>query len=237
MMTGHAISILGFAGAEDVWLSRIIGKQTIRLDPVVAYPQAETVRGPYFAYLKTPSSDLDTLNGALTAGFRLIETTVTLERKGAPSNTVRGDVRFAAQADEDAVASIAGRAFSLSRFHQDAEIGTAIADRIKAEWVRNFFRAQRGTHLVVAEADGEPAGFLLLILARNVLLIDLIGVARRARGRGLAQAMLGFATRNIESWDTLRVGTQITNLASISLYQKLGMNIVASSYTLHSHVS
>ena len=76
--------------------------------------------------------------------------------------------------------------------------------------------------MVVALDNNKPVGFLQLIINNdNDLLIDLIGVSAEAQGKGVASSMILFARTKI-AHSMMKVGTQILNIPSVNLYQKLG---------------
>ena len=143
-------------------------------------------------------------------------------------------VSFAEKKHQKAVELIANENFSFSRFHLDLKIDNNIANQIKKNWVKNFFSGHRGDEMIVAIMDDEPIGFLQLIVKEKELLIDLIGVAKRAQGRGVACSMIEFACKNIRRSNIL-VGTQIGNIPANKLYQKLGFQLTESNYVFHYH--
>jgi ribosomal protein S18 acetylase RimI-like enzyme len=100
--------------------------------------------------------------------------------------------------------------------------------------VNNYFCGKRGDEMVLALMNGEPVGFLQLILKDRALLIDLIGVAKKAQGLGVASNMIQFARKKIKC-SNFKVGTQIGNWPSIKLYQKLGFVLASSEYVFHYH--
>jgi ribosomal protein S18 acetylase RimI-like enzyme len=71
--------------------------------------------------------------------------------------------------------------------------------------------------------------------ADSVLVIDLIAVRARTVGRGLATAMIRHAARTCGKPDKLRVGTQVANVGSLALYQRMGFENHRSPYVLHFH--
>jgi len=73
-----------------------------------------------------------------------------------------------------------------------------------------------------------------LIVKKKELLIDLIGVDNKAQGKGVASAMINFASKTINH-SLIKVGTQIGNTPSIKLYQKLGFLFSGSDYVFHYH--
>jgi ribosomal protein S18 acetylase RimI-like enzyme len=62
-------------------------------------------------------------------------------------------------------------------------------------------------------------------------------VAPAYQGQGVGQALVGFFIDTYRDQnDFLLVGTQIANLPSIHLYQKLGFSLIKSAYVMHLHV-
>ena len=222
----------------DRWLAEIVGKPVFRVvDPDAAFDDLQS--GPVFAYAKVPTDALAALGKLETFGFRLVDTNVVFEKP--VSRVAQGrcghSIGFAAPEDRVGAVALAARAFKFSRFHQDPAIGNDTANRIKSEWGANFFRGVRGEHMVVARNGGKVSGFLqLLVSGDGVLTIDLIGVDASARGRGVGAAMSAFAEREIPGVKTIRVGTQVANVPSIRLYERLGFRLVSAQYVLHYHL-
>jgi GNAT superfamily N-acetyltransferase len=139
------------------------------------------------------------------------------------------------------VLEIARSSFRFSRFHLDPLIPLESAHQIKHDWILNYLLRKRGEHLWVASVAGRPAGFLAVIAGndagRRYRAIDLIGVAPAYQGQGIGQALVAyFIDTYRDHSDFLLVGTQIANLPSIHLYQKLGFSLVKSAYVMHLHL-
>ena len=92
--------------------------------------------------------------------------------------------------------------------------------------------------MVVVEENSKIVGFLQLIEKnKNNIVIDLIAIDEKNRGKGLAQEMISFAGVNcIDGEGVIEVGTQIANKSSINLYSKLGFNVNTAFYVLHLHI-
>ena len=99
----------------------------------------------------------------------------------------------------------------------------------------NYFSGKRGDSLVVGEAGGVAAGFLLLLQSDEKLVIDLIAVAEDHRGAGIGRGMIAFAAASFPQLKTMQVGTQIANIPSIRLYERLGFRMVDAQHILHCH--
>jgi ribosomal protein S18 acetylase RimI-like enzyme len=229
----------------DRWLGEIMRVDAFRISGTLAAAEAtEAARAlrpiaarSSFAYARVPSRDLATSQGLEREGFRVVDTNVTLEMAAAPLASAPGSsARSARPEDAQAVEKIARTGFEVSRFHLDPALRPGLANEIKAQWAANFFRGQRGDFMVVAECDGAVAGFLQLLEApASTLVIDLIAVAQPYRGRGLGSAMIRYAARDCGAPERVRVGTQIANVTSLALYQRLGFQITASAHVLHLH--
>jgi ribosomal protein S18 acetylase RimI-like enzyme len=226
----------------DEFLAGIIGRPSFRVElPPRGCDDAaiETIRAaqqqPVFLHARLPTDSLAAVAQLEAIGFRLIDTNVTLECTAAGQYAVAGATRPARRDDRDAVMALAASSFAHSRLHLDPAIPTAVADRSRAEWAGNFFAGKRGDHMIVGESDRALAGFAQLLGPRDgVLTIDLIGVAPPFRRRGIAHTLIA-ASAAIAGTQTLRVGTQIANTASLRLYETLGFRVVGSRYVLHYH--
>ncbi len=222
---------------KDIWLSSVLVRPCYRLLVCASPEQAiETTEPGAFIYCKVDCRESAATAKLFEAGFTLAETNLTFDAQSLDLPPHKSNsTRFAKDEDKRQCVEIAGASFTFSRFHADMKIPRALANKVKAEWVGNFFSGKRGSHMVVSKDDQGICGFLQLILSGQELVIDLIGVAERARRKGFAQAMIGFAAQNIAGWNTFIVGTQTTNISSVRLYESLGFRLRASSYTLHCH--
>lgn len=230
----------------DPWLERFIGKPVFRVagtpagnDQALAKLRELTAQDA-FAYARVPTRDTTVVDAFQSAGFRVVDVSITLEAARLPPLEPQdvSRARFARPEDADAVERVGREGFTLSRFHLDPRIDKSVADEIKAQWAGNFFRGARGDYMVVAAAEGEAKGFLQLLAgADGVLTIDLVAVAASQRRKGLAGAMIRFAAHHCPGTKRLRVGTQAANIDSLRLYQGLGFVVTASAYVLHCHGS
>jgi len=223
----------------DRWLSDLLGRPAWKVDARTADPAAVVDRtGSGFFFTRVPAGEVSTLHRFESAGFHVVDVTITLEARAAePLGAVPHlGIRLARPADCEAATTLAARSFQWSRLHLDPAVPTAVADRSRAEWVGNFFRGARGDALVVAEQGGGLAAFLLLLgPADGILTIDLIAVDRDRRRHGLGAACIAFAAARFAGVETLRVATQAANVASLRFYERLGFCTVSSQYVLHLH--
>jgi ribosomal protein S18 acetylase RimI-like enzyme len=228
--------------ATDAWLGRTLGTPafTLRLPlPPAAVVAGELARlpDPAFCFAKVPAADVASVAALENTGFRLVDTQVTLERGAEPAPAApRVEVRLAEPRDRDAVLNVAGSSFRFSRFHQDPRIGLKAAHAVKRAWAASCLDGQRGEEVLVALDQGQPAGFLAVLLAQDAAVIDLIAVAAQSQRRGIGGALVDAF---IGRWRTraarLRVGTQQANTASLRLYEGCGFRAVGTTRVLHAH--
>jgi ribosomal protein S18 acetylase RimI-like enzyme len=225
---------------SDPWLTRVLAREAFHLELSESPDSAARISshlpdGPAFVDIKHPVRDVAGLGILVDAGFRMIDTQVSLDRDGPLSTgSPSGAVRFATPDDKASVGRVASTSFSLSRFHLDPAIHPDTANRLKESWAQNFFEGTRGDHMVVAEAKGQAVGFLQLIANGNTLVIDLIAIDAAHRGKRLGEALIGFAAAECRP-DRMVVGTQICNVPSLRLYERLGFRVTDASYVLHRH--
>jgi GNAT superfamily N-acetyltransferase len=233
--------------APDAWLGGALGVPCFSVHPgpadaaLLAPAMARAAgAGDAFFSCKVPATDVAALERCATAGFRLVDTQITLEQHGE-SHAPREDVDTARAREREALLDIAGSCFRHSRFHQDPRVDASAAHRIKRLWLENCLDGKRGAEVLVARDADRPAGFLAVLTvpsaaAAPIAVIDLVGVAGALQGRGFGAALVeGFVARWAGRASVLRVGTQAANVASIRLYERCGFRFSGATYVLHAH--
>jgi len=226
----------------DLWLAETIGRPAFRVTADGHSPLTPSLAAGFY-YAKIPTADVASVMSLGCLGFSVVDVNVTLEcstpreTKLAPS-----PVRVREHRDEDAPAAleIADTSFVFSRFHLDPNFPKHMANRIKREWVASYVRGDRGDRLLVAELDGQVAGFLAALVSTDdrssVGTIDLIGVSPMFQRRGVGRCLVTEFLRVYSDKTKLRVGTQVANAPSIRLYEQCGFRFAESAYVLHAHI-
>lgn len=170
------------------------------------------------------------------AKFFVVECLVTLARAipaNPPAGVVPGLMR---EGEEEFCAALAGMVFTHDRFHSDPAIDDAGADRLKAQWVRNSCYG-RADAVIVAREGERVVGFNACMRRGRTAVIDLIGVAADAQGKGYGRALVeGALAHYAEQAEEMVVGTQSRNYGSLALYQSCGFRARESAFTFHAHL-
>ena len=232
---------------DDHWLSRVLKRKVCSLtvdDDLISASNSshkeivsDLYAGSLFCYAKVNVEDHRAIHLLEKLGFNLVDTRIVFEKSLTFDGPLRkeGELRFAVSEDRQGVRKVARQSFRYSRFHLDPYIPKAIADEVKADWAENYFAGTRGDNMVVAQLDSEIIGFLLLLYVEGDLVIDLIAVDARFRRMGIARDMINFTQSAIMGFQRIVVGTQVANLPSIRLYEKMGFRAADSKYIFHFH--
>lgn len=242
------LDVSGLNCVEDSWLSTECGFACYEVQSGEAsgleHEPITEARSLFTARVDT--RDAKTVNGLIRKGFALVDSALTLvsvpssgydSGEQAPSEEII--VERAAADDVDAVKGIARSAFHHSRFHCDPRFPSAIADRIKEAWARNLVMGQRGAGCLVGRRNGRVVSFLGYLQVESPspsFVIDLVAVSTEERGRGIGRAtiaaMQAMSARHARS---IIVGTQVSNIASVGMYEAMGFRLESSTYILHGH--
>ena len=222
----------------DEWLSSIVAKPVYILKTFqTSLKQNDLPAGQIFIWSKIPVDDIERLICLQKLGFYIVDTNLQFSLSTKISFKNKSNLRFANSSDEPEIRRLAKNTFVYNRFNRDPNISNKIANEIKEQWVGNFFSGKRGKWMIVVEKNFKIVGFLQLIKKnKNTIVIDLIAIDEKNRGKGLAKEMISYAHVNcLTKGGIIEVGTQITNTSSIKLYSKLGFHMNSASYVLHMH--
>jgi GNAT superfamily N-acetyltransferase len=234
---------------EDQWLARIFEHPVFK----VVLSATETpsfdnlVNSPFdgrrrFYYTKIDTARVGQVRALTCAGFQVVDVNVTLRLEAPwPVYEVPLSISKVHPEEEPVVATIAEKSFRFSRFHLDPAISTAVANRIKREWVLSYFRKERGECIYAARMDSRPVGFLAVLCSssqdRTVRVIDLVGVEPERQSSGIGRALVGHFIQTEGPRSTmLEVGTQAANVPSLRLYERMGFLISRTQYVMHRHI-
>jgi ribosomal protein S18 acetylase RimI-like enzyme len=141
--------------------------------------------------------------------------------------------------DQKELMKIASSAFSHDHFHRDSRFPREKSDELFARWAYNSCHGLADLVLVAAGNETKPYGFITCKTEQlqNDLkygIIDLFAVSPLQQGKRigtqLAKAALDWFSQRV---DSVFVGTQADNIASIRTYEKVGFNMLRTELTYH----
>lgn len=248
--TGMPIVILLFSPRD--WESEILGKNiyflkneileskgydsdiTNIMEGFSSLEKEINTRDINIIYSRVISKSFNIIHALEKLGFCYIENLLTFtfnfKKRQLPFPNIV--IRTWKEEDLEPLAVIGKTAFKYDRFHADPIISKTNADIIKQEWVLNSCKGY-ADEVLVAEIDNRCVGFITLKIKNETGIIDLIAVDPRYSGKGIGTeiiygALQWFSTR-VES---VNVGTQSTNIASINMYTRCKFKLVNCQITL-----
>jgi ribosomal protein S18 acetylase RimI-like enzyme len=192
---------------------------------------------------RNPMDDVPTINALEREGAIVTDVLVTLQRDTKnlpPSQPSLQGVRIV-QADEndegDAV-KIAKSVFRIDHFHSDQRLPNSKSDELYAKWTSNCFHGLADA-VLAAKKGSNVLGFITCKIENltpqyKYGVIDLVGVAKESKGKGVGTALVAGALKWFsKSVPSVHVGTQSGNINALRLYEKSGFKATSAEATLH----
>lgn len=130
--------------------------------------------------------------------------------------------------------AISKKNLNHSRFLLDKRITKKQQHNIKKNWILNYYKKKRGTHLIISKIQNETIGFGLFNLNKKNLFIDLICVKKKYQKKNVAKEILNYMFNFSKlSKFYIFVGTNSSNKSAVKFYKKLGLKLVNRKYILH----
>lgn len=180
-------------------------------------------------------------------GFQLVDAILRFsldgpEFAGAGPRPPGVVLREAREADIEPLARLAELGFIYDRFHNDPMLPPGVADRVHGAWLANAVRGKAGSGVVMAEVDGQPAGFFILALDRDAgeligttvgtLVLITVDLTLRRRGVALALSLGSVEWLRDHGATRFEVGTQLANVPAANVYLKAGFRLVQTNVSL-----
>jgi dTDP-4-amino-4,6-dideoxy-D-galactose acyltransferase len=186
------------------------------------------------------------LNALEAAGFRTMDVQLTWMRKRVAGGPIIKDpsIRGAMPADAESLSVLARETMreAPTHFHLDHRLAADRVDALYARWAANSVTDSAADHVVVADIDGEIAGFTTAKLAgvggdpsERYGVIPLVAVAAKFRGRGVGQRVVAAALDWLDGEGAAAscIGTQANNFRAARLYARLGLRPVNAAVSMH----
>lgn len=209
------------------------------LPDVLAFCRQHAVR---FLIARCPTADLGAARSMEREGFHIMDTLVYFSRDLArpmPEEPALLSVREVLPGEEGAVAHVAAKAFEAygGHYHADPRLDRRECDAAYVDWARrSCLSRELADAVLVGTLEAEIVGFIAVRLNSEeegevALYAVMPGFQRRSMGRSLLVNALGWCRARRRA--RMIISTQITNLASLKLWTRLGFEPSNSYYTFH----
>lgn len=184
-----------------------------------------------YATYRVNANSYPVIHALEKSGYILVDGLITLECIiGLEERNKQKNIRIARQDDLEKLSEIAVSVFVVSRYYHDPIIPRQKADLIYKKWIQNTLEGKFGDMILVWEEKKKVLGLITLDKKGQ---IPLLGVYRKARGKGIARSLLNAAFSKFKKWGVKKVNidTQMGNIPALRVYQGVGFRIVDSHLT------
>lgn len=200
----------------------------------------------YATFRLSSAEDLDMIHALETNGFKLVDGYLILLKEGLSSDRIGGSgikIRDANEGDIAPLQDAIAPTFLYSRFFRDrSTLSEKSAVEMHREWIKNSILGKVAEHVIVAEDQGEPIGFMTLEMDSDVEKyfgikmghIPLVGIDPKYRGRHIA---LDLSDHAFKTWFTergaemIRIETQLINIPATRTYENAGFRLTSTALT------
>ncbi len=219
--------------------------ECVRADDVPLVLEFAAEHGVAMLIARCDAADPGAAQALEDAGARLMDTLIYYERdlERRPPDASLADERMRPlkrddPADLEAMAAIARSSFAdyYGHYHADSRLDRRSADEAYVDWAVRSGRGELADQVIVAEVDGEPAGF-------GTFRVDpdgagdfvLAAVSPDARQHGLYRAIAAAGMLWTQQRGATRYysSTQIGNIAVQKVWCRLGMEPARAITTFH----
>jgi len=188
--------------------------------------------------VRVPSAEIDVVQILEGLGFVTVDGylnfTYNLARDRCPEFDMYC-VRPATADDLDELIGITQQAYQKDRYHCDPFLDKGTADRVYRTWIENSVLGLYDTRVDVVDWGVYIAGFSTCRLGENKCgFVGLTAVRNVVSGMGVGKDLLKANLRYFfdNGMGTVEVGTQLSNIAAIRLYNSVGFKVMETFVTL-----
>lgn len=191
------------------------------------------------------TSDISSIHALESVRFKLMDTIITWVFRptiNVPRFKDIFKVRDFQKKDLEELIKLAMHSFSTNRFHLDPNIPNDKADKMYAEWIKNYCinTTKKITRVKVAENKDGIVGFLGYRLNEDIKRISgykiigqgLMAVSRLAKGASIS--LVNATIKDvISNYDFAEFDALVTNHEAIKIYEAFNFEIIRSRHTFH----
>ena len=207
---------------KDKFVSNLIGYESYVVNKKILTKDLKNIKKPFFLTIKSKKK-LVFRPKLKNIKINFVSRLINFERNLKKKQLLDVKCRNANKHDIKQIINIAKENNLNSRFIMDKLIPAKFKREYRSEWIKNFFKKQRGDYLIVAEKNKKILGFVLILMKKNQLIIDLIVSSKKHRKKRVATSLINYINNKImKKKDKITAGTQKDNLIAIKMYKKLG---------------
>jgi len=165
---------------EDKFVSNLIGLKSYIVNKNILTKDLENIKKPFFLTIKSRKK-LFFKTKLKNIKINFISKLIYFKKNLKKKQLLDVKCRNANKHDIKQIINIAKEKNLNSRFIMDKLIPEKFKKEYRSVWIKNFFKKQRGDYLIVAEKNKEILGFVLILIKKNQLTIDLIVSSKKHR--------------------------------------------------------
>lgn len=225
-----------FSWKESAFDTEILGVKTAKitsLDPHLVTDLKKDLQKYQIQYAtyRISADDYPAIQNLEKYGFIFVDGLITLEACVKNDNARFSSIEIAGKEDEDQLIYLASTMYrGISRYYHDPVISQKKADSVYQQWMKNSLAGKVADAVLIWKEKKDILGFITLQKKGE---IPLIGVAKKARGKGIGKILLSAAFSQFSEWglEKITIETQMTNFAALCLYQSCGFTVSDASLT------
>ena len=193
----------------DKWLTKQFNHKVYFIENInFSDLNLDNVNERSLIYYKSPILDDEKIKILKIEGFKFIEHSILYKLIIKKNYKINNNFREANIEDREELKNMAKNSFINSRFFNDQNIAISIAEKVKVNWIDNYFNGKRGNSLIVAEENSIITRFILLIFKDDRIIIDLIAIKKNYRGMNIASNLIQFTISKFNKYNLILAGTQ-----------------------------
>ncbi len=224
---------------KDEWDSRILGINLYKINKIELDSFDDNLIKRFLDFIKSKFNDIHCIiyrTEATNFGlinilqknrFTLVGMPIKLsvDLREIKGNNLESNVRLSKNEDVNILALMARNSFLNAYRYNDKNLDKNKVDDLYSEWIKNSCNG-RANAVLVHEINKILSGFIACNINGDTGLIDLIAVAKEARGQGIGQKLV----LNSLAWfkdkvSRVEVYTEAMNYPSLKMYQNNGFKI------------
>lgn len=186
-----------------------------------------------YATYRVQSNNFSIIRALEKSGFILVDGLISLsiDISNIQKRATTDRIREADRNDLKKLKNLTSGLYLISRAFNDPLIPKNKANEFFIKWVENSILGKAADSVLVWEETSEIIGYITLQKKGQ---IPLLGVSKKARGKGIARKLIRACFNKFKEWKVknIIIETQMGNIPSLRVYSACGFKIIDSFLTL-----